>query len=127
MRVAVVGASGMVGRMFLKVLEEMKLNIDEYVLFSSSRSAGEKVNFMGKEYMFQELNEKSFDSKFDFALFSAGGEVAKKYAPIAVSKGCTVIDNSSFWRMDKSDPLVVPEVNMETAYKNNGIISNPNC
>jgi len=127
MRVAIVGASGMVGRMFLKVLEEKKLNIDEYVLFSSNRSAGEKVNFMGKEYELQELNEKSFDSKFDFALFSAGGEVSKKFAPIAASKDCIVIDNSSCWRMDKNVPLVVPEVNMETAYKNNGIIANPNC
>ena len=127
MRVAVVGASGMVGRMFLKVLEERKLNIDEYVLFSSSRSAGQKVNFMGKEYEFQELNEKSFDTKFDFALFSAGGEVSKKFAPIAASKDCIVIDNSSYWRMGKSVPLVVPEVNMEMAFKNNGIIANPNC
>jgi len=127
MRVAVVGASGMVGRMFLKVLEEKKLNIDEYVLFSSARSAGEKIIFMGKEYELQELNEKSFDEKFDFALFSAGGEVSKKYAPIAVSKDCIVIDNSSYWRMDKTVPLVVPEVNIEMAYKNNGIIANPNC
>jgi len=127
MRVAIVGASGMVGRMFLKVLEEKKLNIDEYVLFSSQRSAGEKVNFMGKEYEFQELNENSFDTKFDFALFSAGGEVSKKFAPIAASKDCIVIDNSSAWRMDKNVPLVVPEANIEMAYKNNGIIANPNC
>ena len=127
MRVAVVGASGMVGRMFLKVLEERKLNIDEYVLFSSSRSAGQKVIFMGKEYEFQELTEKAFDKKFDFALFSAGRDVSKKFAPIAASKECIVIDNSSCWRMDKTVPLVVPEVNMETAYNNNGIIANPNC
>jgi len=127
MRVAVVGASGMVGRMFLKVLEERRLNIDEYVLFSSARSAGQKVMFMGKEYEFQELTEKSFDTKFDFALFSAGGETSKKFAPIAAAKDCIVIDNSSYWRMDKTVPLVVPEVNMETAYKNNGIIANPNC
>lgn len=127
MRVAIVGASGMVGRMFLKVLEEKRLNIDEYVLFSSKNSAGKKNVFMGKEYEFQELTEKSFDDKFDFALFSAGGDVSKKFAPIATSRGCIVIDNSSAWRMDESVPLVVPEVNMETAYKNNGIIANPNC
>ena len=72
MRVAIVGASGMVGRMFLKVLEEKNLNIDEYVLFSSARSAGKSVTFLGKEYIFNELNENSFDSGFDFALFSAG-------------------------------------------------------
>jgi len=127
MRVAVVGASGMVGRMFLKVLEEKNLDVDEYVLFSSKRSAGEKVTFMGKEYEFQELTENSFDTKFDFALFSAGSETSKKFAPIAASKDCIVIDNSSYWRMDKTVPLVVPEVNMEMAYKNNGIIANPNC
>lgn len=127
MRIAVVGASGMVGRMFLKVLEEKNLNVDEYVLFSSANSAGQKVVFMGKEYEFKELNENSFDEKFDFALFSAGGEVSKKFAPIAASKNCIVIDNSSAWRMDKSVPLVVPEVNMETAFKNSGIIANPNC
>ena len=127
MRVAVVGASGMVGRMFLKVLEEKKLNVDEYVLFSSANSAGQKVNFMGKEYEFQELKEDSFNSGFDFALFSAGGEVSKKFAPIAKSKGCIVIDNSSAWRMDKNVPLVVPEVNIDEAFKNNGIIANPNC
>ena len=127
MRVAVVGASGMVGRMFLKVLEEKKLNVDEYVLFSSANSAGKKVEFMGKEYEFIELKEDSFNSGFDFALFSAGGEVSKKFAPIAKSKGCIVIDNSSAWRMDKNVPLVVPEVNIEEAFKNNGIIANPNC
>ena len=127
MRVAIVGASGMVGRMFLKVLEEKKLHIDEYVLFSSSRSAGKIVTFMGKEYTFNELNENSFDSGFDYALFSAGGEISKKFAPIAASKGCIVIDNSSAWRMDKNVPLVVPEVNIETAFNNNGIIANPNC
>ena len=127
MRVAIVGASGMVGRMFLKVLEEKRLNVDEYVLFSSKNSAGQKVKFMGKEYEFQELNENSFNNKFEFALFSAGGEVSKKFAPIAASHNCLVIDNSSAWRMDKSVPLVVPEVNMEMAFKNNGIIANPNC
>ncbi len=127
MRVAIVGASGMVGRMFLKVLEEKRLNVDEYVLFSSKNSAGQKVKFMGKEYEFQELNENSFNNKFEFALFSAGGKVSKKFAPIAASHNCLVIDNSSAWRMDKSVPLVVPEVNMEMAFKNNGIIANPNC
>ena len=127
MRVAIVGASGMVGRMFLKVLEEKKLHIDDYVLFSSDKSAGKTVTFMGKDYIFNELNENSFDSGFDFALFSAGSETSKKFAPIAAKTGCIVIDNSSAWRMDKNVPLVVPEVNMETAFNNNGIIANPNC
>jgi len=127
MRVAIVGATGMVGRMFLKVLEEKQLSIDEYVLFASKRSAGNSVEFMGKEYIIQELNENSFDSKFDIALFSAGGETSLKYAPIAASKGCVVIDNSSAWRMDKNVPLVVPEVNPEEIFNHHGIIANPNC
>ena len=75
----------------------------------------------------QELTQNSFDSGFDFAIFSAGGSVSKEFAPIAVSKGCTVIDNSSCFRMDKDVPLVVPEVNFEDARNNNGIIANPNC
>jgi aspartate-semialdehyde dehydrogenase len=127
MRVAIVGASGMVGRMFLKVLEERRPNVDEYVLFSSKNSAGKEVKFLGKEYEYKELKEDSFDTKFDFALFSAGKDVSKKMAPIAASKGAIVIDNSSAWRMDKEVPLIVPEVNMEEAVHNSGIIANPNC
>ena len=127
MRVAIVGASGMVGRMFLKVIEERGLNVDEYVLFSSKNSAGQKVKFLGKEYEYQELKEDSFDTKFDFALFSAGKDVSKRMAPIAASHGTIVIDNSSAWRMDKEVPLVVPEVNLEEAFNNKGIIANPNC
>jgi len=126
MRIAIVGASGMVGRMFLRVLEEKNLPVDEYVLFSSSRSAGEKIHFKNHEYTFYELTENSFDSGFDYALFSAGGNVSKKFAPIAKEKGCTVIDNSSYWRMNPEIPLVIPEVNIETAYQNK-IIANPNC
>jgi len=127
MKIAIVGASGMVGRMFLKVLEEKKLDQHEYVLFSSENSAGKTVNFMGKEYEFLELNERSIEHKFDFALFSAGFDVSKKYAPLFAKNGCIVIDNSSCWRMDPKVPLVVPEVNMEEAFKNKGIIANPNC
>jgi len=126
-RVAIVGATGMVGRMFLKVLEEKKLNVDEYVLFASSRSAGQKVSFMNKEYIINELTETSFDSGFTYALFSAGGETSLKFAPIAAQKDCIVIDNSSAWRMDENVPLVVPEVNKEALKKHNNIIANPNC
>ena len=127
-RCAVVGATGLVGNMFLKVLEEKKLNIDEYVLFASSKSKGKKVRFMDKEYEIQELTEDSFkNTKFDYALFSAGGNTSKKYSPIAAKSGCTVIDNSSAFRMKEEVPLVVPEVNMSDAYTNNGIIANPNC
>ncbi|MBR2708397.1 MAG: aspartate-semialdehyde dehydrogenase [Bacilli bacterium] len=126
-KLAVVGATGVVGRTVLKVLEEKKLPISEYVLFSSSKSAGEKLSLLGKEYTVRELNENSFDEGFDYAIFSAGGSVSEKYAPIAASKGCTVVDNSSFFRMHDDVPLVVPEVNFEDALVNNGIIANPNC
>ena len=126
-KLAIVGATGVVGRTVLKVLEEKNLPISEYVLFSSSKSAGEKLTLLGKEYIVQELNENSFDEGFDYAIFSAGGSVSEKYAPIAASKGCTVVDNSSFFRMHDDVPLVVPEVNFEDALVNNGIIANPNC
>ena len=126
-RMAIVGATGLVGRTALKVLEEKKLPIDEYVLFASSKSAGKKLKFMGKDYIVQELNELSFDSGFDYAIFSAGGSTSKKYAPIAAEKGCIVVDNSSAFRMDKDVPLVVPEVNPEEIRNNHGIIANPNC
>ena len=126
-KLAIVGATGLVGRKVLEVLEEFNLPISEYVLFASSKSAGQKINFMNKEYIIQELNEKSFDNKFDFAIFSAGGDTSKKYSPIAVSNGCIVIDNSSAFRMDENVPLIVPEVNPEEIKNNNGIIANPNC
>ncbi len=126
-KLAVVGATGVVGRTVLKVLEEKKLPIAEYVLFASSRSAGKQVSFMGKEYEIQELTEHSFDDGFDFAIFSAGGETSKKYSPIAASKGCVVVDNSSAFRMDENVPLVVPEVNPEEILHHHGIIANPNC
>lgn len=126
--VAIVGATGVVGEMFLKVLEEKKLNIDNYVLLASSRSKGKKVKFMDKEYIVEELTESSFDNnRFQYALFSAGASVSEKYAKIAAKNGCIVIDNSSCFRMDKSVPLVVPQVNMEDAYEHFNIISNPNC
>ena len=126
-KIAIVGATGVVGRTALKVLEEKKLPIKEYVLFASSRSAGTKLNFMGKDYIVRELTENSFDEGFDFAIFSAGGETSKKYAPIAASKGCIVVDNSSAFRMDNDVPLVVPEVNPEEIKNNHEIIANPNC
>ncbi|MCI8805561.1 MAG: aspartate-semialdehyde dehydrogenase [Clostridiales bacterium] len=124
---AVVGATGMVGRTFLKVLEEKQLPIDNFYVFASKRSAGKPIIFNGKEYVVEELKEDSFDRGIDIALFSAGGSTSEKFAPIAASKGCTVIDNSSAWRMDKEVPLVVPEVNPEDIEWNKGIIANPNC
>lgn len=124
---AVVGVTGMVGRTFMKVLEEKDLPIDNFYVFASSRSAGKKMTFKGKEYTVEELTEESFDRGIDIALFSAGASVSQKYAPIAAKKGCIVIDNSSAWRMDTEVPLVVPEVNPEDVDWNKGIIANPNC
>ena len=126
-KLAIVGATGVVGRTALKVLEEKNLPNFEYTLFCSKKSAGQKLTLLGKEYITKELTESSFDEGFDFAIFSAGGETSRKYAPIAASKGCIVVDNSSTFRMDKDVPLVVPEVNPEEIKKNHGIIANPNC
>lgn len=129
-RVAVVGATGMVGRKFLQVLEERKLPVSEYFLFASKRSAGSTLTFMGKEHTIRELTPEAFkDLHVDIALFSAGGETSRVYAPIVAASGAVVIDNSSCWRMDPDVPLVVPEVNPDAipGYKNKGIIANPNC
>ena len=126
-KVALVGATGLVGRTAIQVLSEKKLPVSEYTFFASAKSAGSKIELLGKEYIVQELTEESFDQGFDFAIFCAGGEVSKKYAPIAALKGVTVIDNSSAFRMEKEVPLVVPEVNPEDIEKHHGIIANPNC
>ena len=126
-KVAIVGASGLVGRTVLKVLEEKAFKHITYTLFSSAKSAGSKIKFLNQDYIICELNEQSFDNKFDYAIFCAGGNVSEKYAPIAVEKGCIVIDNSSVFRMHPDVPLVVPEVNPEDILKHNGIIANPNC
>lgn len=126
-KLALVGATGLVGRTARTVLEEKQLPISEYVFFASAKSAGTKITFLGKEYTVKELTENSFDEGFDFAIFSAGGETSKKYSPIAASKGCIVVDNSSAFRMDKEVPLVVPEVNPDDIKWNKGIIANPNC
>ena len=127
-KLAIVGATGLVGRTVLKILEEKDLPIYEYVLFSSKKSAGKIINFKNKDYIVKELTESSFiEEHFDFAIFSAGASTSLKYSPIATSNGCIVVDNSSAFRMDKSVPLVVPEVNPEDIELNHGIIANPNC
>lgn len=125
--VAIVGATGMVGRTFLKVLEERNFPIENLYLFSSAKSAGSIVNFAGKDYTVEELTEKSFDRDIQIALFSAGGAISEKFAPIASSKGVLVIDNSSQWRMNPDVPLIVPEVNPDAIKQHKGIIANPNC
>ena len=126
-KLAVVGATGLVGRTALKVLEEYTLPISEYVFFASSKSAGSTLKFQGKDYTVRELAETSFDEGFDFAIFSAGGDTSKHFSQIADSKGCVVVDNSSAFRMAENVPLVVPEVNSEEIFNNKGIIANPNC
>ncbi len=126
-KLAVVGATGLVGQTILKVLSEKNLPINQYTFFASHRSSGKKIHFLGEEYVIQELLPNSFDSGFDYAIFSVGGDVSKIFAPIAVSKGCIVIDNSSYFRMDSSVPLIVPEVNLDELKNHHGIISNPNC
>ncbi|MDT7042409.1 aspartate-semialdehyde dehydrogenase [Candidatus Nitronereus thalassa] len=124
--VAVVGATGAVGTEMLSVLEERKFPVDHILPLASSKSAGEEVTFQGKDLVVKLLTKDSFQG-VDIALFSAGGDVSKEYAPIAAKAGAVVIDNSSAWRMDPQVPLVVPEVNPQDISKHQGIIANPNC
>lgn len=127
-KLAIVGATGLVGRNIIKILQEKKLPIYEYSFFSSFKSAGSIIHFMDKDYIVKELTEDTFKKEhFDFAIFSAGSNTSLKYSPIAVQNGCIVIDNSSAFRMDKNVPLVVPEVNSEDINLHKGIIANPNC
>ena len=126
-KLAIVGATGLVGRTALKILEEKNLSNFEYTLFSSSKSAGTTLNFFNKNYIVQKLKDDSFDIGFDFAIFSAGSETSQHFAPIAASKGCIVIDNSNAFRMDDDVPLIVPEVNFQDIITHHNIIANPNC
>lgn len=125
---AIVGATGVVGRKFLEVIAERNIPLSKLVLFASSRSAGQTLTFRGQVYTVLELNEENIKAQqVDFALFSAGGETAKRFAPIFAAQQCIVIDNSSAFRMDDSVPLVVPEVNASDAFNHHYIIANPNC
>ncbi len=127
-KVAVVGATGAVGRQMVACLEERKFPVAELVPLASERSIGKSVSFQGREIPVQVLNQDSF-AGVEIALFSAGGSISKEYAPIAAAAGAVVVDNSSAWRMDPEIPLVVPEVNPQDIglYKKRGIIANPNC
>ena len=125
--VAVCGASGVVGRKIIEVLEERDFPIKTLSLFASSRSAGQTVEFKGEPITIQELTEDSLKAPIELAFFSAGGETSEKFAPIAAQNGVKVVDNSSAWRMDPSIPLVVPEVNPDALTKDSTIIANPNC
>ena len=128
LKIAIVGATGMVGRMFLTVLEERGIDAD-YTLFASKKSAGTTVDCFGAPHVVEELKEDSFkDRGFSYALFSAGGSISEAFAPLAAASGAIVIDNSSCWRMDPDVPLVVPEVNPHAlASIPKGIVANPNC
>lgn len=126
--IAVVGATGMVGRKFLEVLTERQLPAENYYLFASAKSAGKQIDFMGKPHTVIELKEENIlDKKIDIALFSAGGDVSKEFAPVFAKHGTLVIDNSNAWRRDPNVPLVVPECNANDILWHKNIIANPNC
>lgn len=126
--VAVVGATGMVGRQFIEILSERNFPIKNLYLYSSSRSAGTTLSYNGLDIQVEELKtENIVNKKIDFALFSAGGNVSLEFAPVFAENGAIVIDNSSAWRMNPEVPLIVPEVNPEDIKWHKGIIANPNC
>jgi aspartate-semialdehyde dehydrogenase len=124
--VAVVGATGAVGREMVSILEEREFPVSDLVLLASERSEGERIEFHGKNRSVAKLTRDSFED-VDIALFSAGSERSLKFAPLAVKSGAVVIDNSSAFRMDPKIPLIVPEVNAYAIEKHGGIIANPNC
>ena len=125
MKLAIVGANGMVGQTMLEVLKERKVSIEKLYLVASEVNKGKALKFDGEEYFLTTL-EEVINEDIDYALFSAGGEVSTEWAPKFAHKGATVIDNSSAWRMDENCPLVVPQINLETIGENK-IIANPNC
>jgi aspartate-semialdehyde dehydrogenase len=124
--VAVVGATGAVGIEMIKTLEKRNFPVGKLTLLASARSAGKKLKFRGKTIAVAELTSDSFTG-VDIALFSAGGGISREFAPLAVQAGCVVIDNSSAFRMEKSVPLVIPEINASDVKHHQGIIANPNC
>lgn len=124
--VAVVGATGLVGRKMTQVLEEHNFPVKTLTALASKRSVGKEISFKGKKIKVKELTPHSFKG-IEIALFSAGAAVSREFAPIAAKAGTVVIDNSSAWRMDPEIPLVVPEVNRDDIFKHHGIIANPNC
>ena len=124
--VAVVGATGAVGTEMIDILAERKFPVGELRPLASARSAGDRVSFHDRDLVLRELTKDSFEG-VDIALFSAGADISREYAPIAAKAGAVVIDNSAAWRMGKDVPLVVPEVNRGDIAKHKGIIANPNC
>lgn len=126
MKIAVVGATGLVGGLMLKVLEERGFAKEEIFVAASEKSVGKKIVFSNRELIVERV-EDVIEKSCDYAIFSAGGAASKKYAPLFASKGTVVIDNSSAWRMQDDVPLVVPEINPHTIKPENKIIANPNC
>jgi aspartate-semialdehyde dehydrogenase len=126
LHVAVVGATGAVGEMMLKTLEERDFPIEKLSLLASKRSAGKTLKYNGEDITIQEATPEAFEG-VDVALFSAGGSISKLLAPEAVKRGAVVVDNTSAFRMDEETPLVVPEVNEKDLHQHKGIIANPNC
>ncbi len=124
--IAIAGATGAVGAEMIKTIEDRNIPVDKLVLLASARSVGKELVFKGEKIKVEELTENSFKG-VDYALFSAGADRSKQFAPAAVNAGAVVIDNSSAFRMDEDIPLVVPEVNPEAAKTHKGIIANPNC
>ncbi|MDY7001606.1 MAG: aspartate-semialdehyde dehydrogenase, partial [Thermodesulfobacteriota bacterium] len=124
--VAVCGATGAVGREMLDTLERRNFPAKEVIALASARSKGKLLPFKGGDLIVEELTKDSF-AGVDLALFSAGGDTSKKFAPAAAAAGCVVVDNSNAWRMEPDVPLVVPEVNPDDLAWHKGIIANPNC
>ncbi|MDQ7916681.1 aspartate-semialdehyde dehydrogenase [Mesonia sp. MT50] len=126
MKIAVIGATGMVGQVILKVLAERNFPLTELIPVASERSVGKEIEFKGEKYKLMNL-QSALDLQPDIALFSAGGETSKAWAPKFAEAGTTVIDNSSAWRMDPNKKLIVPEINAHSLTKEDKIIANPNC
>lgn len=126
MKTAVVGATGMVGRTMMKVLEERKFPVSELIPAASEKSVGKEIMFRGKPVKVASVMD-AVNAKPEFAIFSAGASISKEWAPVFAKNGTVVIDNSSYWRMDKSVPLIVPEINSHIIKKGDRIIANPNC
>jgi aspartate-semialdehyde dehydrogenase len=124
--VAIAGVTGAVGQEFLSIIEERDFPFDSLKMLASSRSAGKTIQFKGKEYVVEQMTDKSFD-RVDIALFSAGADRSKTFAPAAVKAGAVVVDNSSAFRMVPDVPLVIPEINPQKIKEHKGIIANPNC
>ena len=125
MKLAIVGATGVVGSKMLEMIDYYEIPFDDLVLFSSKRSSGKKIDFKGQTYTVEELTEDKTDGNFDYVVMSAGGSTSEKFAPLFEQNGAIVIDNSSFWRMHDDIDLIVPEINQPSLKRK--IIANPNC